>query len=137
VRRLIGLAPLLIAAAPASPPANPPVVVDRARAVDTSPLLLSSIDDLRVVCGDRKDTAQQLICVSWLNGASQINARFRSLSPQLLPDFCAPPEGLPLGRQRDVLLAWLAENPKERLDPALAGYRKALSAAFPCKAGAG
>jgi hypothetical protein len=132
VKRLIGLAPLLIAAAPA----NPPVVIDRAPPANASPLLMNSIDDVRTVCGERKDVAMQLACVSWLNGASQINARFRSLSPQLLPDFCPPPEGLPLGRQRDVLLSWLADNPKERLDPALTAYRKALAASFPCKAGA-
>lgn len=128
----LALVPLLIAAAPA----NPPLVVESARPADNSPLLLNSIQDLRLVCGDRQDVARQLICVSWLNGASQINARFRSLSPQLLPDFCPPATGLPLGQQRDLLLAWLAQNPRERLDPALTGYRKAMAASFPCKDGA-
>lgn len=132
MKRLIALTPLLIAAAPA----NPPVMIEGRQAAAASPLLLNSIADLRTVCGERQDVAMQLACVSWLNGASQINARFRSLSPQLLPDFCPPAEGLPLGRQRDVLLAWLAANPKERLDPSLVGYRKAMAASFPCKAGA-
>ncbi len=131
MKRLIGLAPLLIAAAPA----NPPIVVERATEAEASPLLMNSINDLRTVCGERQDVAKQLICVSWLNGASQINARFRSLSPQLVPDFCPPAEGLPLGRQRDMLLAWLAANPREGLDPSLVGYRRAMAASFPCKAG--
>lgn len=121
-------AALLLAAA------APPALIDVPAPTARSPLLLNLANDLRVVCGDAKDVANQLICVSWLNGASQINARFRSLSPQLLPDFCPPPEGLPLGRQRDLLLGWLAANPREVGTPAVMAYRKAMAAAFPCQA---
>lgn len=124
----------VLLAAPAM--AAPPLVTQAPPAAASSPLLLNSADDLRSVCGDRKDIASQLVCVSWLNGASQINARFRSLNPMLFPDFCPPAEGLPLGRQRDMLLAWLASNPGERASPSLLAYRKAMAATFPCKAGA-
>jgi len=114
--------------------AAPPMVLEAPPATSSSPLLLNSADDLRQVCGDRKDIANQLVCVSWLNGASQINARFQTLSPQLFPDFCPPPQAATLGRQRDLMLAWLAANPNERTNPALMAYRKAMAQAFPCKA---
>jgi Rap1a immunity proteins len=114
--------------------AAPPVVIEGPAPVERSPLLLDLANDLRVVCGNAKDVANQLICVSWLNGASQINARFRSLSPQLLPDFCPPAQAATLGRQRDLLLGWLAANPREVGTPALIAYRKAMAAAFPCPA---
>lgn len=127
------LASLLLATAA---PAAPPIVQEAAPAANTTPLLMNSIDDLRQVCGERKDIAMKLACVSWINGASQIHARFRSLAPPLMPDFCPPAEGLNLGRQREVLVAWLAANPRQRSDRAIIGYRKAMAAAFPCPAGA-
>lgn len=114
--------------------AAPPAVIEAPAPVARSPLLLDLANDLRTVCGNAKDVPNQLICVSWLNGASQINARFRSLSPQLLPDFCPPAQAATLGRQRDLLLAWLAANPREAGSPALMAYRKAMAAAFPCPA---
>ncbi|WP_164155467.1 Rap1a/Tai family immunity protein [Sandarakinorhabdus rubra] len=130
MRRPLAIALLmgLTAAAP------PPVVQDRARNPARSPLLLDLASDLTTVCGNSKDVANQLICVSWLNGASQINARFQTLSPQILPDFCPPPQAATLGRQRELLLGWLAANPKEAGNPALMAYRKAMAGAFPCQA---
>jgi len=113
--------------------AAPPIVREAPPATKSSPLLLNSADDLRQVCGDRADIAKQLVCVSWLNGAAQINARFQTLSPQLFPDFCPPGQSATLGRQRDLVLAWLAAHPRERTNPALLAYRKAMAEAFPCK----
>lgn len=85
--------------------AAPPVWTQGPPGTKSSPLLLNSAEDLSIVCGNRKDIASQLACVSWINGASQINARFRSLNPVLFPDFCPPAQGHSLGREQDVLLA--------------------------------
>ncbi len=123
------LAPLALLATTA---AAPPVVQDAAPAPAASPLLLNSADDARQVCGERVDVAKQLACVSWLNGAYQIATRFQSLGPQLFPDSCPPAGAATLGRQRELLLAWLAAHPGERASPALMAYRKAMAAAFPC-----
>ncbi|OYQ27201.1 hypothetical protein CHU93_10690 [Sandarakinorhabdus cyanobacteriorum] len=129
IRRLAPLALLLATAA------APPAMMDVAPAPAASPLLLNSADDARLVCGERVDVAKQLACVSWLNGAYQIATRYQSLSPQLFPDSCPPAGAAPLGRQRELLLAWLAANPGERVSPALLAYRKAMAAAFPCPPG--
>ncbi len=129
MRALAAAALLLTAAAP------PPVVIDRPRDAARSPLLLGTGDDLRVVCADTKDVAHQLTCLSWINGATQISMRFKSLSPQIVPDFCPTADGRVLARQRDVLLGWLAGNPRELQAPAIMVYRKAMAAAFPCTEG--
>lgn len=125
-------APWLVAALLA---AAPPVVQDAPPAAAGNPRLLNSADDLRIVCGERRDVATQLVCVSWLNAASQVNFRYRTLNPVMFPDFCPPSDGVPIGRQRELVLAWLAAHPVERQSPALLAYRTALAAAFPCKAG--
>lgn len=130
MRTLAGAALLLMLAAAAPPP----VVIDRPRDTARSPLLLGTGDDLRVVCSDTKDVAHQLTCLSWINGATQISIRFTSLSPQIVPDFCPTADGRILARQRDVLLGWLAANPREHQAPAIMVYRKAMAAAFPCPA---
>lgn len=122
---------LLLALTGAAPP---PVMMDRVPDTQHSPLLLNLASDLRIVCGNSKDVAMKLTCVSWLNGASQINARFQTLSPQLLPDFCSPAQVATLGRQRELVLSWPAANPKEAGNPALMAYRMAMAAAFPCPA---
>lgn len=124
---LTGAALLIAAAAPPRVENAPPARED-AR-------LLNSADDLRSQCGERRDVAPQLICVAWLNAASQVNFRYRTLNPVLFPDFCPPAGGLPIGQQRETLLAWLAAHPGERQSPALLAYRTAMAEAFPCKAG--
>ena len=126
------LLPLLLLASGAS--AAPPVVREAPPAGD-NPTAMATGAHVEAVCGDRANTARQLICLSWLNGASQGNGWFKSLNPVLLPDYCPPSLNFNLVQYRDIVLAHVGKSLSARNDPAIVVFRKALAGAYPCKPG--
>jgi hypothetical protein len=129
--RALPIAALLLASATQ---AAPPVVRDVPPAGD-NPAAMATGAHLAAVCGDRKDTGRQLICLSWINGASQGNGWFKSLNPVLMPDYCPPNLNFNLQQYRDLILAHIGKTRTAPNDPSIVVFRQALAAAYPCKKG--
>ncbi|WP_156254990.1 Rap1a/Tai family immunity protein [Sandarakinorhabdus oryzae] len=124
------LAALLLATTAQAAP-----TVQQAPPASDNPTAMATGAHLEAVCSDRANTARQLICLSWINGASQGNGWFKSLNPVLLPDYCPPNLNFNLVQYRDIVLAHIGKTRTARNDPAIVVFRQALAGAYPCKKG--
>lgn len=122
-------------AADASDQGNAPVVVEEARQTD-SPFLMNTGLHAKRVCEEKQDGGFQLVCLSWINGASQGNGWTKSLRPSVFPDYCPPRPDFDFVQYRKVFLDYLSAQSKGKLnDPAILLFREAMAARFPCSAG--
>ena len=119
---------LLATAAQAAP------TVQQAPPAD-NPTAMATGAHVEAVCSVRTNTGRQLICLSWINGASQGNGWFKSLNPVLLPDYCPPSLNFNLVQYRDIVLSHIGKSRTARNDPAIVAFRQALAGAYPCKQG--
>ncbi len=110
--------------------AAPSAVIDVPAPTARSPLLLYLANDLRVVCGDAKDVANQLICVSWLNGAAQSNGWFTPRDPSLTPAYCPTRRDFDLAAYRPLILARLDKHPADLARPLSLQAALTFSGAF-------
>lgn len=117
MRALLGL--LLPAAAAVAQPADNPVA-------------MATGAHLKAVCSRQDDRASRIICLSWLNGASQGHGWFKSKDAALTPDHCRPGPDFDLAEYRSLILAWLGKNPDDLARPSIEVYSRALAAKYPC-----
>ena len=119
MKRLLPLAVLL--AAPAlSQPAN-------------NPMAMATGAHLQAMCSRQEDRASRIVCLSWLNGASQGHGWFEPKDPAQTPAFCPPSRDYDLAAYRGIILAWLNKHPDDLPSPAISVYSRALAAAYPCR----
>ncbi len=98
-----------------------------------NPVAMATGAHLKAMCSRQDDRASRIVCLSWLNGASQGNGWFVPKVPAQTPAFCPPSRAFDLAAYRGVILAWLADRPADLASPAIEVYSKALAARWPCK----
>ena len=119
---------------------EPPVVqtrppIEAPPGVDTALFMATGADAL-AVCKDRDDGTRRVMCFGWISGASADNGWTKSLSPQIMPDFCSGARDYSLGKRRDVFVEYLqSRKPGALTMPAIMLFREAMAAAYPCKPG--
>lgn len=99
-----------------------------------NPIAMATGAHLQAMCSRQDDRASRIVCLSWLNGASQGNGWFVPKDPVQTPAFCPPSRDYDLAAYRSLILAWLAKHPADLASPAITVYSKALAAKWPCKA---
>jgi hypothetical protein len=98
-----------------------------------SPLLMNTGHQAKITCGDKKDVARKLVCVSWLNGASAGNGWTQSRAPTFFPDYCPNNLVANLEKTQKIFLEYLHKTPDAKLEePAILLFREAMAKAYPC-----
>lgn len=116
----VALASLLLSAAASAQPADKPVA-------------MATGAHLKAVCSRSEDRASRIICLSWLNGASQGNGWFTPRDPKLTPAHCPPGRDFDLAATRTLILAWLDKHPADLARPSIEVFSRTMAARFPCK----
>jgi Rap1a immunity proteins len=98
-----------------------------------NPVAMATGAHLKAMCSRQDDRASRIICLSWLNGASQGNGWFEPRDPARTPAFCPPSRDFDLAVYRATLLTWLDRHPADLASPSIEVYSKALAAKYPCK----
>lgn len=98
-----------------------------------NPVAMATGAHIKAVCSRQDDRASRIICLSWLNGASQGRGWFEPKDPARTPAYCPPGRDFDLAVYRATLLAWLDRHPADLASPSIEVYSKALAAKFPCK----
>ncbi|WP_164155466.1 Rap1a/Tai family immunity protein [Sandarakinorhabdus rubra] len=111
---------LLLSAAASAQPADNPVA-------------MATGAHLKAVCSRQDDRASRIICLSWLNGASQGHGWFTPKDAALTPPHCRPGRDYDLAEYRGVILAWLDRHPADLDRPSIEVYSRALAAKWPCR----
>lgn len=99
-----------------------------------NPIAMATGAHINAVCSRQDDRASRIVCLSWLNGASQGNGWFAPKDPARAPGFCPPGRTFDLAAYRATLLTWLKRHPADLASPAIEVYSKSLAARYPCKA---
>jgi hypothetical protein len=116
----LALALLLLSTAASAQPAGNPVA-------------MATGAHLKAVCSRSDDRASRIICLSWLNGASQGNGWFTPRNPTLTPAHCPPGREFDLAATRTLILAWLDKHPADLARPSIEVFSLALAAKWPCQ----
>jgi hypothetical protein len=82
--------------------------------------------------GGRRNSTAALICLGWINGATQAAAGTISTEPEK-PDYCTPGFGGSTGQYAAVFLKFLRDNPAKQHLPAIYLFHQAMAQAFPCR----
>jgi hypothetical protein len=124
--------------------ANTPVAAEESRpAIETrlplesneTPLLMNTGHHAKITCGDKKDLARKLVCISWLNGASAGNGWTQSRAPAVFPDYCPKNLVSDLEKRKKQFMEYLDKTSKGKLDePAILLFREAMAQNYPCDA---
>ncbi|OSZ67089.1 hypothetical protein CAP39_11660 [Sphingomonas sp. IBVSS1] len=98
-----------------------------------NPVAMATGAHLQAICGNQEARDRRIICLSWLNGASQGNGWFKPRDAAQTPAFCPPSLNFDLAAYRSIILAWLAKHPADLARPSIEVYSRALAAAYPCR----
>ena len=98
-----------------------------------NPVAMATGAHLKAVCSRSDDRASRIICLSWLNGASQGNGWFTPRDPRLTPAHCPSSVDFDLATTRALVLAWLDKHPADLARPSIEVFSQALAAKYPCK----
>ena len=102
-----------------------------------SPVAMATGAHLKAICSNREARESRIICLSWLNGASQGNGWFAPRDKAKAPAFCPPSRDFDPAAYRDIILVWLDRHPAALASPSIEVYSQALASRYPCKADAG
>lgn len=98
-----------------------------------NPMAMATGAHIKAVCSRQDDRASRLVCLSWINGASQGNGWFAPRDPAQTPGHCPPQLDFDIVATRDIVLKWLKANPDQLGSPAMVVFARAMAARYPCK----
>jgi Rap1a immunity proteins len=98
-----------------------------------NPVAMATGAHLKAVCSRSDDRASRIICLSWLNGASQGNGWFTPRDSTLTPAHCPPSRNFDLAASRGLILAWLDKHPADLARPSIEVFSRTMAARHPCK----